>query len=187
MSKIIQWDVDVFRLINQDMAHAWLDVFMPFVRNMYVWAPLYIFLIVWFTWHFGRNGWLVIALVFVTFALTDGLSSHLIKPFIGRLRPCQEPALAEHIRLLVHCGSGKSFTSSHAANHFGLAMFVGLVLRPFFKPALVAFLLWAGTISLAQVYVGVHYPIDISGGALLGVGVGWSIFMIYKRFIKLEK
>lgn len=187
MSKIIQWDVEAFRFINQDMANTWLDLIMPIVRNMYVWAPLYIFLIVWFTWHFGKKGWMVIALVLITFALTDGLSSHLIKPLIGRLRPCQEPGLAEHIRLLVHCGSGKSFTSSHATNHFGLAMFIGLVLRPFFKPALLTFLLWAGTISVAQVYVGVHYPIDITGGALLGSAVGWSVFMIYKRYFNLDQ
>jgi undecaprenyl-diphosphatase len=185
MNQLLQLDQELFLLINRSLAHPLLDALLPATRNMWLWAPLYLFFIAWLSINFGKKGWIVVGLVLLTFACTDLISSSLIKPLVGRLRPCSDPDLADYVRLLVKCGGGKSFTSSHATNHFGLAMFLGLVLKPFFKPALFLLLLWAGTISLAQVYVGVHYPLDVIAGALLGSSIGFLISIFYKRYFKL--
>jgi undecaprenyl-diphosphatase len=86
--------------------------------------------------------------------------------------------------LLDHCSGGFSFTSSHAANHFGLAMFVVMTLAPLLKNYRFIFLIWAALISYAQVYVGVHYPADIFMGAFIGILVGWlngKLFQIWQK------
>jgi undecaprenyl-diphosphatase len=92
-------------------------------------------------------------------------------------------AMAEHIQVRVACGGGYSFTSSHAANHFGVAIFLigafGL-LGAWQQKALLG---WAGLIAFSQVYVGVHYPLDVFGGALLGSLLGWLTYRIFKRWI----
>lgn len=185
MNQLLQFDQELFLLINRGLAHPLLDALLPATRNMWLWAPLYLFFIAWLSINFGKKGWIVVGLVLLTFACTDMISSSFIKPLVDRLRPCNDPDLAEYVRLLVKCGGGKSFTSSHATNHFGVAMFLGVVLKPFFKPALFLLLLWAGTISLAQVYVGVHYPLDVIAGALLGSSIGFLISIFYKRYFKL--
>ena len=81
------------------------------------------------------------------------------------------------------CGSGYSFTSSHATNHFAIALFLVLLWgrkHPFLR---YLFPLWAASIALAQVYVGVHYPLDIFVGSLLGVGIGVLGYFSY-RFLE---
>jgi len=107
------------------------------------------------------------------------VSSHLIKEHIFRLRPCQNPELAQQIRILVnYCPTSSSFTSSHAANHFGLAGFVVLTMRRFTSGRINLFIAWAAIICFAQVYVGVHYPFDVISGGLLG----WLLGYIMARF-----
>jgi undecaprenyl-diphosphatase len=93
--------------------------------------------------------------------------------------------------LLANCGTGGGFTSAHAANHFGLAMFLFITLRPILGNWLYLFFVWAAIICFAQVYVGVHYPFDILAGAILGCLVGWGIATIFiKRngpLIKIDR
>jgi len=108
------------------------------------------------------------------FAAADFSSSQILKKQVQRLRPCNDPALAAQVQLRVPCGSGYSFTSSHAANHFAVALFlIGVFgdLNRWIRPSL---LLWAGSIALSQVYVGVHYPGDVLCGGLLGSLIGWG-------------
>lgn len=74
----------------------------------------------------------------------------------------------------VPCSNGFSFTSSHATNHFALGTFFFLLFS--FTAYRFLFLVWAGVISFAQVYVGVHYPVDVICGALLGILIGFISF-----------
>jgi undecaprenyl-diphosphatase len=75
--------------------------------------------------------------------------------------------------LLDYCSGGFSFTSSHAANHFGIAVFLVVTLQPLLKNYRYLFLIWAAIIAYAQVYVGVHFPLDIFVGAIIGIIVGY--------------
>ena len=91
--------------------------------------------------------------------------------------------MTDKVRLLLdHCSGGFSFTSSHAANHFGLAMFLFVSLTPLFKKYTWLFFIWAGIIAYAQVYVGVHYPLDVMAGAMIGLVVGKLNSMLFKKF-----
>ncbi|MCH8330324.1 MAG: phosphatase PAP2 family protein [Bacteroidetes bacterium] len=173
MQALLEFDLQLFELINQQWSNSFFDALLPYFRNKYIWAPLYIFIIVFLLVNYRNQGWKIILLSVLCVTLTDQISSSLIKPLIGRLRPCHE--LADQIRLLVNCGAGYSFVSSHAANHFGFAVLISIFLGEKWKWVWPTALSWAVIVSYSQVYVGVHYPLDIIGGALLGAVIGWSV------------
>jgi len=179
-----QWDQWLFVQINQNLSNSFFDSVMPYLRNSFYWAPVYLFLLIFSILNFKGRGWWWVVIFICTVSLTDILSSRLIKEAFERLRPCQDPGFMEHVRLLVNrCSGGYSFTSSHAANHFGMATFFFITARPLIKNwSLLAFL-WAAAISYAQVYVGVHYPFDVLGGALVGISIGLIMGSFFnKRF-----
>jgi undecaprenyl-diphosphatase len=124
----------------------------------------------------------------VTGAFTDLVSSRLIKENVFRLRPCQDKSLADHIHVLVqYCPHSSSFTSSHAANHFGFAAFFYFTLKNYYGKWTALIFLWAFIICYAQVYVGVHYPIDVLCGALVGTVIGCLVSRLFNKYMRIEK
>ena len=178
-------DKSLFALINGKWTCSFFDSLMPWVRDSKNWVPLYIVILAFLFYKWGKLAWKWVVLVGINVALTDQISSHFFKPYFQRLRPCADPEIMHQSRLLLdHCSGGFSFTSSHAANHFGLAMFVVMTLAPLLKNYRFVFLFWAAFISYAQVYVGVHYPADIFVGAFIGILVGWlngKLFQIWQN------
>jgi membrane-associated phospholipid phosphatase len=145
---------------------------MPILRESIVWVPLYLFLVLFGYYNFGIKGiyWMLAAIVTITFS--NFISSDVIKELVDRPRPCRDSMLEPGARLLLNrCPTSNSFTSSHATNHFTLAMFIYQTLKQVAKWAK-WFFVWAFVIIYAQVYVGVHFPIDVIAGALLGCGIG---------------
>ncbi|MFM9951378.1 MAG: phosphatase PAP2 family protein, partial [Saprospiraceae bacterium] len=128
------------------------------------------------------KGAFFILAVIVAASLADMTSSRLIKQNVERLRPCNEPEIKEQVNLLVHCGGGYSFTSSHAANHFAVAVFLCFTLGRLYRRIRLPLLLWAASIAYGQVYVGIHYPLDVVCGALLGTFIGWIVSLMYQRY-----
>ncbi len=167
------FDQSIFFAINHGLANPFFDWLMPLLRNRYFWTPLYLFIIIFFIRNYGRQGWLLIIFMLLTFALSDYISSSVIKPAFQRIRPCNDPGLKDSVNSLIACGSGFSFPSSHAANHFGLAVFLITLFSHKWKYITSLAILWAFSVSFAQVYVGVHYPGDIMFGAMLGSMIGY--------------
>lgn len=185
-SPIASIDRKLFFLVNNGMANSFFDGLMPLAREANTWIPLYLFMLVFVTINFGKRGWLWMLFAICTVALCDLVSSHLIKEHIFRLRPCQDPALAHQIRILAnYCPRSSSFTSSHATNHFGMAMFVVTTLRAYTSRWIYLFFAWATLVCLAQVYVGVHYPFDVISGGLLGCLLGYIIAIFFNNYAGL--
>jgi len=178
---LLQLDYTVWYYVNTVWHNAFLDSLMPWVRNQYLWGPLYLFLLLFMTMSFGRRGWLWCLGFIITFALSDYISASVIKPVFHRTRPCNNPYLQDIIRLLVPRSSGLSFPSSHAANHFSLACFSALTLGSRYRWVWIAAACWAVLVSYAQIYVGVHFPMDITAGALLGCCIGMLTGTLYNR------
>ncbi len=182
LEQLIQFDKEFFLAINQGLSNPVFDWLLPIMRNPFTWAPLYLFLIIFLIKHYGKMGILIVVFTLANFAITDGVSSHLIKKNVKRIRPCNDIEFKHDVNIRVRCGSGFSFTSSHATNHFGMAIFLIVLLRRKWKPVLWIGLTWAFLISFSQIYVGVHYPFDILCGAILGSTIGLINGNLFKRF-----
>lgn len=172
MTELLEYDVLLFELINGQWHATWLDDLMPLWRSKYFWFPAYLFLLVFMIQNFGRKSSFFLLAMIATIGVSDMVSSHLIKKNVKRQRPCQHEKLKEQVYLLVPCGGGYSFTSSHATNHFAIASFLMMTLGQCFRFLRWPLLLWATTIAYGQVYVGVHYPLDVIAGAFLGGVIG---------------
>lgn len=179
---LIKWDQALFEKINGDWTNPLFDAVMPFLRTSYNWAPLYLFLVVLVLHNFGTKGLWWVLLFLVTVSLTDMTGTYVFKHNIERLRPCRDAAFAEQVRLLVnHCSGGYSFISNHAANHFGMAVFFFISLRHIIGKWAWIGIFWAASIAYAQVYVGVHYPLDVLAGALLGLIFGTTTGYLFNK------
>ena len=176
-------DQELFTWINVDGSVGVLDGFMKLMRNQYTWIPLYAFVLFFLIRFAGKQAIQFIILTLLCFAITDYTSASIIKPMLGRLRPCHNPELMDEMRMLVGCGGPYSFPSTHASNHFGLATFWFLAIARITNKKWNWLWLWAGVICYAQIYVGKHYPLDILGGALLGFLAGNLCFAIFDRWI----
>jgi membrane-associated phospholipid phosphatase len=184
--KIVFCDYTIWYLINVSWQSAFMDTVAPFLRNQWFWAPLYLFLLIFMPSNFGKNGWFWCLGFLLCFAIGDQVSAHFIKPYIHRLRPCNNPVLQSIVHLIVPCGSGYSFPSSHATNHFALGVFSAVTLQKKVKWIWPLGLLWAASVSYAQVYVGVHFPLDVFCGGLLGAVIGLLIGFIFNKRLTLE-
>lgn len=176
-----QFDVELFLKIHRGLANPFFDWLLPLMRNRFFWAPLYLFIIVFSFIEYKKKGWYIIGMLLVTFAIGDLVSSRVIKPLVARIRPCNEITLVNDIIHRAPCGSGYSFPSAHATNHFAIAVFLIFVFYHRWKPILPIGLFWAFIISFSQIYVGVHYPIDTMAGAILGTLIGLLTSKIYKK------
>lgn len=175
------WDQALFRSINQPSLPRWIDNLAVAARNPWTWAPLYLGILSWILLLKIPNAWKILCILVLAVIISDQLSATIIKPWIMRLRPCRYPETASDCRLLVHCGSGFSFVSSHASNHFALAWTLGLLFYSRWKTTgLVVGSGWASIVSWSQIRVGVHFPMDIVFGAMLGILVGISLATIFK-------
>lgn len=173
MDYLLQLDLQLFQQINQVWTSPGMDPIMTFMRNQYVWGPVYAFLIVFLIFNFGARGLVYCLFLIGLLIVSDQVSSQLIKKSVKRLRPCNQVELQDQRRLLVRCGSGYSFTSSHATNHFTFAVFVVIASLQFMGRLRYILLIWAAWIAYAQVYVGVHFPSDVLVGTLLGSLIGF--------------
>ncbi|MGG9963442.1 phosphatase PAP2 family protein [Ferruginibacter sp. SUN106] len=174
MKQLLSYDLDLFKHINYNWQNGFFDWLMPWLRNAEMWYPLYLFLLLLVTINYKKNGWWWVLFFAVTVATANFVSSSIIKEHIARLRPCNEPSIAGWVRVLVgYRPQSSSFTSSHATNHFAMGMFLYVTLKNQFGKWPMLFLLWAFFISFAQVYVGVHYPLDVTCGALIGILIGY--------------
>jgi len=188
MDTLLSCDAELFRLINTGLSNPVFDALLPWCRERWVWVPLYGFILsfCWLNYGKKRGNWLILALI-LTLGVADTLSSKVLKNAVQRLRPCNDPTLAAEVQLRVSsCGSGFSFTSSHATNHFAVAVFLTLVLGHLSRWIRPVLLFWAALISFSQVYVGVHYPLDVLCGGMLGAGTGWAVAQMYiKHYVNL--
>jgi membrane-associated phospholipid phosphatase len=188
---LLQLDRQIFYFINHNLGNAFFDVLMPVLRNRLVWIPLYVFIFGFCLWRYKKQGLIIVVLLALTFGVADFGSATIIKSTYKRVRPCNDPAMAATIINRVPCGTGYSFPSTHASDHFAIAVFLSIAFYKQYKWVLPTLLIWAAAISFAQVYVGVHYPIDVTTGAfygtLVGLLFGWILWKIDPDFIRGKK
>jgi len=183
LDTLIHIDHVIFDFINQGLSNSIFDFIMPIIRNKKTWIPFYIFLAYFLIKNKKKEGLLIILFSILCVGLADGISSHLLKPYFERIRPCYLNNFADHVNLLLdRCSGAYSLPSSHAANHFALAIFLAFIFRSTHQYLSYVFIFWASSICFAQVYVGVHFPFDVFLGAIIGATIAVFVFFIlYKK------
>lgn len=176
MDSIEKIDKFLFLLIHTEASQKWLDPIMLAFRSQYTWIPLYLFICFYCIRKTKKHIWLFFFATIFTFALTDIFSAQVLKPFFGRIRPCFVPELQHLVRNIIDCGGKYSFPSSHASNHFGVAMVWYLFFKQNNFTKWKWLFIWAAAIAYAQVYVGKHFPIDVLVGAILGISIGLIVY-----------
>ena len=187
LNELLQQDRKVWYQINVLWQNDFLDFITPYLREPKTWIPLYLFLAIFIPYKYKKKGFYWCIAFLITFALSDYTSASIIKPMVQRIRPCNDVALHKTIHLLVQCGSGYSFPSTHATNHFALAFFIIFSLHRPYKWVWIPAILWAFIISYSQIYVGVHYPLDVLCGALLGILIGTFTGRFFRDKVGLGK
>jgi len=180
LKQIVNWDIDLFLFLNGNNNCFW-DFVMYWLSDKLIWIPLYILLLYFVFKKYKKQGWIILILVAILVTLTDQISVHCFKNVFERLRPCHNPAISHLVHLVKdHCGGQFGFVSSHAANTFGIATFISFLLSKKVKYIVPLLFLWASVVAYSRIYLGVHYPLDVICGGILGIAIGVFVFLLFK-------
>jgi len=178
---ILQWDKELYLLINSWNSPL-LNSVMVVISGQIIWFPFIIGFLYYGFKNLDRKSFYLFAL-FLALGIyaADMTSSYLLKNHFLRFRPCKVPELRSIInRFGQKCGGKYGFVSSHASNSFFLVAFsvFALELKSKWKHAL-----WILPImvSYSRLYLGVHYPSDVTGGAIVGIGWAWCLTFYFKH------
>ncbi len=141
---------------------------MPFITDLKNFIFILAGLAVWVLYRQKKEGIFFLIFMGITLTVTDQFSSSFLKELIGRIRPCH--TLLE-VRLLTDCNTSYSFPSAHAVNIFAGAFFLAKPLKEFS----IFFYGVASLVAYSRVYIGIHYPLDVLGGAALGLLIAWPL------------
>lgn len=150
------------------------------ITNIPTWIPLYVGLLIWIIAYYKKDSIWIIPGIILAITIADQLTSGFMKPFFGRLRPCQDPEISPLTHVIGNCGGLYGFASGHSANSFAIATFIWMLFKKSFRWTALLFL-WATIVALSRIMVGVHYPFDILTGGLIGFITGWLVFKIMRK------
>jgi membrane-associated phospholipid phosphatase len=177
MDALIRYDTWLFLQLNAGVANSFFDWAMPIITNVrHYLIPLVVALLAIAVFG-GGKGRSAVLLLLITVTITDQLASSILKPMIGRVRPCH---VVEGVRAITGCGHTLSFPSGHATTSMAIAIFLGLLYRRWLWP-LIAF---SVIISYSRIYIGVHYPLDVLGGWVIGGTIAWRMVIFYRRYLR---
>lgn len=160
---------------------VFFDRFMWLYSGKVVWLPLAVFILFILIY---KNKWkeslLILLGIVLVITLCDQFTSHLCKPVFSRFRPTHHPDFMEHVKTVFGYRGGRyGFMSSHAANAFGFATFLSLLLRN--RLLTLTLFFWAALMAYTRIYLGVHFISDIAPGAILGTMFGYLVHWLYLK------
>lgn len=178
LDKIIQFDRELMVQLNGLGSESW-DQFWILATNQMSWIPLYlIFFYLIFSLLGWKKGLALVLLTAVLITFSDQFTVFL-KDSFERLRPNNDPAVNSMIRILKN-NKSFSFVSGHATTSMAVSMLMFLTLRKSF-PHTWLFFIWPLIFAYSRIYIGVHFPMDVLCGALLGAGIGFAFYKLSLR------
>lgn len=179
------FDTDLLLYINH-CNNALLDDMMIRFSNTWTWSLLLLVVIFLVLRNRPLKEALFILLgIGLCVLFADQISSTLIKPWVARFRPTHDPEIMFQVRHIAGRMGQYGFVSSHAANTFAIATFLSLVFRH--RVTTICLIIWASIVGFSRIYLGVHFPLDVLCGGLLGVLIGlfvyYLIYFIVNKFL----
>lgn len=185
IDKLLEYDTALFLYLNNLGSENW-DWLWLGITNKYIFGSilgLFLFFLIQ-----KKLGWkALLLLIFVSalmIAFTDQITN-LFKFGFERPRPCRDEAgLVDRMRFIaVRCGK-YGFFSGHSSNSMAVAIFGGLLLRPFYKKLIYLLIVVSLVVAYSRIYVGVHYPLDLLCGLIFGVVSGFMFYKLAKYLLK---
>jgi undecaprenyl-diphosphatase len=181
MEEIIQFDKQLLLMVNGSDS-LFLDYLILTLTNALTWIPLYASLlyVVIKTNLNVREVFLILLAAGLCVLLAGTVDDEIVKPLVARWRPTHDQQIGSLVDVVNgYRGGNYGFFSAHAANTFSLAVFFSLLMR---QRLLTIFLVgWSLINCYTRLYLGVHYPGDITVGLLWGGFVGWFVYWLYCR------
>ena len=168
---LYQLDVSILHFLNQTISNPIFDKFFIFITDVKNWYLTYLVLFLILIFKGGRIGRLSAVFMLVLIVTSDQFSSHFLKNLFERLRPCN---VLPDVRTLIGCSGTFSFPSSHAVNNFAAATFFAVIF-PKYKWIL---FVSAFLVAISRPYLGLHYPSDTLGGAIIGILLGYLFALL---------
>jgi len=142
---------------------------MPMFSAESGWIPIIIAILLYLFLCGGKPGRIAVFSVLIAVAIADPLCAKILKPAIGRIRPCHQLGLA--VRIFTDCAGLYSFPSNHSANSSAIISAIAV----FYPKSL-----WVGIpivimVGISRIYLGVHYPLDVLGGFIIGAIIGTCV------------
>lgn len=159
-------DLTIFYFFNHTLSIGFLDKFFSTITNVNNWYITYVILLAISWVKGGKKGKIAVIGVILLIIVSDQTGYRLLKELFGRLRPCE--VLTDAITPL-GCTGTASFPSNHALNNFAAAVFFYKLFPKLKWPVFIT----ATLIAISRVYLGLHYPSDVIGGAIIGAGFGY--------------
>lgn len=181
-------DQQLFFLINRTWAHPALDRVMAVASSWDFWWPILVLAGLLVLFFGGFHARAMILAIGISVGVTDGLIVSSLKHIVARPRPHEmlegartldlarakprflamnKPLRIEYATPGIRQSNGNSFPSGHASNTFAGATVITLFYR---RWGCLAFLP-AALVAYSRIYVGSHWPTDVSVSCLLGVGI----------------
>jgi len=188
LDSIIENDITLFLYLNNLGTMQW-DGFWLFMTNKFSAIPLYLVLLFLTYKNLGLKKTIVAVVCILLLITLSDQTSQLFKYGLKRLRPCHDGELMDLVRLVkASCGGKFSFFSAHAANSAAVAVYFGLLLRPYYKYIFRILVLWAVLVAYSRIYIGVHFPTDVLFGFFVGTTYGILFYNIVKYiYLKFKK
>lgn len=192
LERLIHIDTEILLAINGWHA-PWADTLMWIISAKTTWIPLYLLLIVLLVYRYRQPApttvkWLqkvpacvvMILTIVAAVGLADFIASGILKDWVARPRPSRVPELEGVLHLVNGYKSGRyGFVSSHAANTMACGLLFSLIWRK--KITTISLMLWVAANCYSRMYLGVHYPLDILGGLIVGALVAIGAYVLLRN------